>query len=125
MSHEFKRQFRAARTIKPEASSLTNIKQQTDEILKVYLARFNLEVVRARGVDDISHLMAIRAGILTGSQFWEDLQRKLVYNLAEFAKCAQRCVNLEEARSQLSPDAAASKRKNPDHSLGQKQHQDA
>ena len=60
LSSEFKKLLHAA-TIKPEASSLANIKQQTDAPLKKYLARFNLEVARARGVDDSSHLMAIRA----------------------------------------------------------------
>lgn len=43
LSSEFKKQFRAARTIKPEASSLANIKQKIDETLKKYLAMFNIE----------------------------------------------------------------------------------
>ena len=109
-----------AKTIKPEASSLVNIKQKTDETLKQYLARFNIEAARARGVDDSSHLMAIRAGILPASAFWEDLQRKLIYTLAEFNRRAQRAMNLEEAELLLiNPDvASASSSKNPGPSSG-------
>lgn len=66
--------------------------------------------------------MAIRAGILSASPFWEDLQKKLVYDLAEFNRRAQYVVSLEESKLQLSnPDAAsASEPKKPDSSSGQK-----
>ena len=57
--------------MKPEASSLENMKQKADETLKQYLARFNIEAARARGMDDSSHLMAIRAGILPASPLWD------------------------------------------------------
>ena len=42
LSADFRKQFRNARTLKPEASSLANIKQRKDETLKNYLARFSL-----------------------------------------------------------------------------------
>lgn len=86
LSSDFKKQFRAAWTIKPEDSSLANIKQQPGKAMKKYVVRFNLEATRARGVDDSSHLMALRARVLSGSAFWEDLQRKHVYTLEEFTK---------------------------------------
>lgn len=92
LSSKFKKQFREAKTIKTEASSLSNIKQKTGETLKQYLARFNIEAARARDVDDSSYLMAIRVGILTTSVFWEDLQRKPVYTLTEFTRRAQHAV---------------------------------
>lgn len=79
-------------------------------------------MAQARGVDDSSHLKAIQAGILPASAFWEDLQKKLVYTLAEFTRRAQRAVNLEEAKLLLrNPDAAsASASKKPGPSSGQK-----
>ena len=99
---------------------MANIKQKVGETLKQYLAKFNIEVARARGVDDSSHLMAIRTGILPASPFWDNLQRKLVYTLAEFTKRAQRAVNLEEARLLLNnPDASTSAAKNPNANSGQ------
>ena len=104
LSSEFKKQFRATRTIKPEASSLANIIQKVGDTLKQYLTKFNIEAARAWGVDDSSHLLAIRAGILPSSPFWDDLQRNSVYTLAEFTKRAQRAVNLEEARLLLNKD---------------------
>ena len=69
LSSDFKKQFRVDRTIKPEDSSMFNINQQPGEALQKYLAQFNLEAARARGVDDSSHLMAIRVGVLSGSAF--------------------------------------------------------
>lgn len=84
------------------------------------MARFNIEVAEARGVDDNSHLMAIHARILPASTFWEDLQKKRVYNLTEFTRRAQSAVNLEEAKLLLrNTDAAsASVYKNPSPSSG-------
>lgn len=69
LSSEFKKRFRAARTIKLEASSLANIKRKAGETLNQYMARFSLEATQARGVDDSRHLMAIRVGILPASAF--------------------------------------------------------
>ena len=88
--------------IRPEASALTNVRQQPNETLKSYLTRFNLEVARARDVDDSGHLMAVRAGVMPGSPLWEDMQRKPVRSLTEFNRRAQRFVNVEEARSALN-----------------------
>ena len=114
LSADFRKQFRNARTLKPEASSLANIKQRKDETLKNYLARFSLAAAQARGVDDGSHLMAIRAGILPRSLLWKELQKKPVHNLAEFNRRALQAVGLEEAKRALdNPDttiASASKK---------------
>ena len=55
-----------------------------NETLKDYLARISLAAAQARGVDDGSHLMAIRAGILPRSILWKELQMKPVDTLAEF-----------------------------------------
>ena len=66
--------------------------------------------------------MAIQVGILLASPFWDDLQRKPVYTLAEFTKQAQHDVNLEEASLLLNnPDASTSTAKNPNMSSGQQQ----
>lgn len=122
LSSEFKKQFWAARTIKLEASSLANIKQKPDETLTKYLTRFNIEAAQAQVVDDSSHLMAIRAGKLPGSPFWDNLQRKPGYSLAEFTKRAQHAVNFEEERLLFkNTDALISTAKNPSASSGQQQ----
>lgn len=70
--------------------------------------------------------MAIRAGILPASAFWEDLQKKQVYTLTEFNRRAQCAVNLEEAKLSLSnlETASTSASKKPDPSLGQKSQED-
>ena len=47
LSADFRKQFRNARTRKPEASSLANIKQRKNETLKEYLARFRLAAAQA------------------------------------------------------------------------------
>ena len=101
LSADFRKQFRNARTLKPKASSLANIKQRKDETLKNYLARFSLGEAQARGVDDGSHLMAIRAGILPRSLLWKELQKKPVLSLAEFNRRALQVVGLEEAERAL------------------------
>ena len=88
LSADFRKQFRNAKTRKPEASSLANIKQRKNETLKDYLARFSLAAAQARGVDDGSHLMAVRAGILPRSILWKELQMKPVDTLAEFNRRA-------------------------------------
>ena len=68
-------------------------------------------------MDDNSHLMAIRAGVLPATPFWDELQRKIVYTLAEFIRRAQRAVNLEETKQLLeNPDASTSAAKNPNSS---------
>lgn len=122
LSSVFKKQFRASITIKPEPSSLANINQKPSETLKQYLPKFNIEVARARGMDDSSHFMAIRASILLASLFKKYLQRNLVYTLTEFIKRAQCAVNLEEARLLLNnPDASTSAEKNPNVCSGQQQ----
>ena len=73
-------------------------------------------------MDDISHLMAIRAGIFPASPSWDDLLRKLVYTLAMFTKRAQRAVNLEEARLLVNNlDASTLAAKNPNASSRQQQ----
>ncbi|XP_062099827.1 uncharacterized protein LOC133805677 [Humulus lupulus] len=51
-------------SIRPEASSLTNVRQQPNESLKGYHTRFNLEVARARDVDDSGHLMVVQAVLI-------------------------------------------------------------
>lgn len=121
LSSNIKKQFRAARTIKPEASSLENIKQQPGRALKKYIARFNLEAARSRGVDDSSHLMAIRVGVLSGSAFWEDLQRKPVYTLKELIRRAQHHINVEEAKLLLKLEKS---KKNTNSGSGPKQSYD-
>ena len=92
------------------------------ETLTAYLERFSLAAAQARGVDDGSHLMEIRAGILPASPLWKDLQRKPVYSLGEFNRRAQQAVRVEEAELLLNnPDAAStSASKKPDSNLGQK-----
>ena len=101
LSKDFKKQFRAMMGVRPEASTLTNVRQQPGETLKSYLTRFNLEVARARDVDDSGHLMDIHAGVLPGSALWDDMQGKPVRSITEFNRRAQRFVNVEEARSTL------------------------
>ena len=59
LSRDFKKQFKAMVGIRPEASALTNVRQQPNETLKSYLTRFNLEVTRAHDVDNSGHLMAV------------------------------------------------------------------
>ncbi|XP_062103648.1 uncharacterized protein LOC133814741 [Humulus lupulus] len=97
LSTNFKKQFRDPKSIKLVASSLENIKQQSGESLKKYIVRFNIEASLARDVDDSNHLMAIRAGILPESAFWDDLQQKSVRTIMEFTLRAQRFINVEEA----------------------------
>ncbi|XP_062075804.1 uncharacterized protein LOC133779923 [Humulus lupulus] len=87
LSWEFKKQFQAVKRIKPEASTLTNVRQHPGESLKSYLAKFNIEVARV--------------GVLPGSPLWDDMQRKPVRSIVEFNTQAQRFVNVEEARSAL------------------------
>ena len=99
---DFKKQFRAMMGVRPEASTLTNVRQQPGETLKSYLTRFNLEVARARNADDSGHFMAVQAGVMPGSALWDDMQRKLVRSITEFNRRAQRFVNVEEARSTLN-----------------------
>ena len=74
--------------VRPEASTLTNVRQQPGETLKSYLTRFNLEVARARDVDDSGHLMAVRAGVMPGSALWDDMQGKPVRSITEFNRRA-------------------------------------
>ena len=101
---------------------MANIKQRKDETLKNYLDRFSLAAAQARGIDDGSHLMAIRAGILLRSLLWKELQKKPVHSLAEFNRRALQVVGLEEAERALdNPDtAAASTSKKNDSSSRQK-----
>ncbi|XP_062093927.1 uncharacterized protein LOC133799959 [Humulus lupulus] len=101
LSKEFKKQVQAAKSIKHEASTLTNVRKQPGESLKSYLARFNIEAAQARNVDDNEHLMAVRAGVLPRSPLWDDMQRKHVRTITEFTTRAQRFVNVEEARLAL------------------------
>ncbi|XP_062112812.1 uncharacterized protein LOC133823969 [Humulus lupulus] len=61
LAKEFKKQFKAMVGVRLEALALTNVKQQQGESLKSYLARFNIEVARARNINDSGHHMAIRA----------------------------------------------------------------
>ncbi|XP_062085433.1 uncharacterized protein LOC133791529 [Humulus lupulus] len=101
LSREFKKQFQVVKSIKPEASALTNVRQQPHESLKNYLARFNIEVARARNVDDNDHIMVVRDGVLPGIPLWDDMQRKPMRSIAKFNTRAQRFVNVEEARLAL------------------------
>ena len=81
-----------------------------------------MAAAQARGVDDGSHLMAIRAGILLRSLHWKELQKKPVHSLAEFNRQALQAVGLEEAERALdNPDTTtASTSKKNDSGSGQK-----
>ena len=87
-----------ARTIKPEASSLANIKQGPFETLKAYLKRFKDEATRTKRVDDGQQLMALEARIRAGSPLWDDLQRQGCHRLDDFIRRAQEYINWEEAQ---------------------------
>lgn len=65
--------------------------------------------------------MAIRAGVLSGSAFWEDLQRKHVYTLEEFTRHVQRHINVEQEKLLLQPDKSM---KNTDSGSRPKQSHD-
>ena len=55
--------------VRPEASTLTNVRQQQGESLKSYLTRFNIEVARACNVDDSGYLMAVKLVYYQGVPF--------------------------------------------------------
>ncbi|XP_062112954.1 uncharacterized protein LOC133824104 [Humulus lupulus] len=88
----------------PEASTLTNVRQQPGESLKSYLARLNIEAAQAHNVDDSGHLIVVRAGVQPRRPLWDDMQRKPVRKIVEFTTRAQRLVNVNEARIALKLD---------------------
>ncbi|XP_060958922.1 uncharacterized protein LOC133030310 [Cannabis sativa] len=98
LSSDFKKEFRAARSRKPECSSLANVKQQPGESLKAYINRFNIEAAKVKNVDDSGRLMALGAGITHGSLLWDSLQGRGAPTIDEFMKRAQKYINIEEAR---------------------------
>ncbi|XP_060968694.1 uncharacterized protein LOC133036199 [Cannabis sativa] len=128
LSKDFKKQFQAARDRRPEAASLTNIKQQSGETLKAYLSRFSTAAVRVRNLDDNTQLTSFQAGINTdpstaGGELWDDLQGRLVKNIIEFNEKAQVAFGkpepLRNARRKRDPNRYCKFHKNIGHTTNE------
>ncbi|XP_060961974.1 uncharacterized protein LOC133032143 [Cannabis sativa] len=63
LSKDFKKQFQAAKDRRPEASSLTNVKEQPGESLKAYLSCFSTATAKVRNLNDNIQLTVLQAGI--------------------------------------------------------------
>uniref|UniRef100_A0A803NTW9 Uncharacterized protein n=1 Tax=Cannabis sativa TaxID=3483 RepID=A0A803NTW9_CANSA len=94
MRHQIRDALNTNPLLRPETSSLTNIKQQPGESRKAYLSLFSTTAARVRNLNDSIQLTALQAGIAidlstVGGELWDDLHGFPVMNINEFNEGVQ------------------------------------
>ena len=98
LSGLFMLQFQGARKYATPLSRLASIKQESNETFKVYVRRFNEELVTIHNLQENRVLMVAISGVRPETPFWDKLWKDECKTLQEVYKRAYKIMHLEITR---------------------------